>query len=314
MGDKPLTVVYIAGSGRSGSTLLDLLLGSLPGACSLGEFARIWYKLSLPDQYCGCGRLFPECPFWSAVARDAIGGFETVDAARLHRFERRMALGKNLLGLRFPRFLAGPVREEIRRDAELRGALYRGAAGRSGARVLVDSSKHLYNLLIMRQVPGVDLKVVYLVRDSRGFANSWTRLKKEFVNGKAVHTVPVRTVRYSARHWAWQRVRDRILLAGTGGFLRVRYEDLCRDPAATIQRIMTFAGYPEMASPFDPTNIVPANHHTVHGNPMRTGTEPIAVRLDDGWLREMSKADQRAVTWRTLPWLLWYRYAGPFKK
>jgi hypothetical protein len=314
MADKPLTVIYIAGSGRSGTTLLDLLLGSLPGAFSLGEFVRMWYKLSLPDQFCGCGQPFPECPFWTAVARDTVGGFESLDAARLQRFERRMALGKYLIGLRFPRFLPARIRAEVRQDAELRGALYHGAAERSGARVLVDSSKHLHNLLIMRQVPGIKLKVVYLIRDSRAFANSWTRTKTEVVDGRVVHTVPVRSARYSARNWARQRVRDRILLAGTGGFLRVRYEDVCRDPAGTVQRIMKFAGHPEMARAFDPTNIVPAGNHTVSGNPMRHGTEPITVRLDDGWLREMSKADQRAVTWRTLPWLLWYRYAGPFKK
>jgi hypothetical protein len=312
--DKPLTVVYIAGSGRSGSTLLDLLLGSLPGACSLGEFARVWSRASEPDQYCGCGRLFAECPFWTDVAQDAFGGFEAVDPARLHRFERRMSVGKYLPGLRFPRFLPSSVRDQFRRDAELRGALYRGAAARSGARVLVDSSKHLHYLLATRQVPGVDLKVVYLVRDPRGVVNSWTRPKPEVVDGKVVHTMSTRSLRYSAQNWARQRVRDRILLAGTGGLLRIRYEDLCRDPAATVQRIMKFAGHPEMAGAFDPTNIVPANHHTAGGNPMRTGTEPITIRLDDGWLCEMSKADQRAVTWRTLPWLLWYRYAGPFKK
>ncbi|HEY4605248.1 MAG TPA: hypothetical protein VIH08_13030, partial [Blastococcus sp.] len=34
---RPLRVLYLAGIGRSGSTLLERILGEVPGICSLGE-------------------------------------------------------------------------------------------------------------------------------------------------------------------------------------------------------------------------------------------------------------------------------------
>jgi hypothetical protein len=37
------TVAYIVGSGRSGSTLLDLMLGRLDGWFSMGEFRHFWH-------------------------------------------------------------------------------------------------------------------------------------------------------------------------------------------------------------------------------------------------------------------------------
>ena len=67
---EPTTVVYIAGYGRSGSTLLDLLLGRLDGWFSMGEFRLFWHALR--DHWnCGCGREVAECPIWSAVLAQA---------------------------------------------------------------------------------------------------------------------------------------------------------------------------------------------------------------------------------------------------
>src|SRR6266542_1121845 len=40
--ERPPTVLFIGGYSRSGSTLLDLLLGQLPGFFSSGELAYIW--------------------------------------------------------------------------------------------------------------------------------------------------------------------------------------------------------------------------------------------------------------------------------
>ena len=36
-GTAPLRVLYLGGMGRSGSTLLERMLGEVPGACSLGD-------------------------------------------------------------------------------------------------------------------------------------------------------------------------------------------------------------------------------------------------------------------------------------
>ena len=66
---RAVPVLFIAGFGRSGSTLLDRLLGSTPGVHSGGELAAIWTHGLVDDRLCSCGAPFSGCPFWRAVGR-----------------------------------------------------------------------------------------------------------------------------------------------------------------------------------------------------------------------------------------------------
>lgn len=64
-------VIFIAGTGRSGSTLLDLMLGNGPGCFSAGEmYALFWPRRPhhLLSSGCICGD--PECNFWSSLRED----------------------------------------------------------------------------------------------------------------------------------------------------------------------------------------------------------------------------------------------------
>ena len=60
-----------------------------------------------------------------------------------------------------------------------------------GADVVIDSSKHVSTALVLRHVPGIDLRIVHLVRDSRGVAYSWTKevARPEVANGKLMPRV-----------------------------------------------------------------------------------------------------------------------------
>ena len=48
-------VLYIGGLGRSGTTLLERILGELPGACALGEVVHLWDRDVRADERCACG-------------------------------------------------------------------------------------------------------------------------------------------------------------------------------------------------------------------------------------------------------------------
>ena len=62
-------VLYIGGFGRSGSTLVERILGQLPGFCSAGEIVFLWQRGLIDGQLCGCGVPVPECEFWSRVGK-----------------------------------------------------------------------------------------------------------------------------------------------------------------------------------------------------------------------------------------------------
>src|SRR5690606_8994182 len=43
-------LVFVGGIGRSGSTLIERLLGELPGVCSMGEVVHMWRRALVDDE------------------------------------------------------------------------------------------------------------------------------------------------------------------------------------------------------------------------------------------------------------------------
>src|SRR5688500_6785417 len=68
-------VLLLGGAGRSGATVLERVLGELPGACSAGELVHLWQRGVLDDETCGCGESFGRCPFWVEVGARAFNGW-----------------------------------------------------------------------------------------------------------------------------------------------------------------------------------------------------------------------------------------------
>ena len=63
-------VLYIAGIGRSGSTLLCRTLGSVEGYLGTGELMRILGRGVTSGDQCSCGEAVGTCDLWGAVLRD----------------------------------------------------------------------------------------------------------------------------------------------------------------------------------------------------------------------------------------------------
>ena len=60
--------VYIMGRGHSGSTILDIILGSSAAVESLGELVSGLGRCAAGEQ-CSCGSPMRECVFWCEVRR-----------------------------------------------------------------------------------------------------------------------------------------------------------------------------------------------------------------------------------------------------
>ena len=80
---KAVRVVYLGGLGRSGSTLLERVLGQLPGVCPAGEVVHMWQRGVAENERCGCGKAFGACDFSIKVGKAAFGGWENVSTDRI---------------------------------------------------------------------------------------------------------------------------------------------------------------------------------------------------------------------------------------
>jgi hypothetical protein len=313
--DNTLRVLAIAGWGRCGSTLLDLMLGQVPGFVSAGEVRELWLRGCRENRPCGCGAPFLDCSFWSAVGRQAFGGWDQVDLERLLRIRYTLDRPWRIPELALMRRQGRAA--GLLTDADADQAAYADALGRllrairdvAGAQVVVDSSKLPSHNLILQQVPGLDLRVAHLVRDSRGVAASNLRVvTKRVTSGPPTplprHGALASSLRYDLYNGLTGRLfRDRV------PYLLMRHEDLVASPADRLRVVVRLAGQAEPAElPFlADAGVTMGENHLVDGHPVRfdRGTQPL--RADD-WRHRLSSSQRLTVTVLTHRLLNTYGY------
>lgn len=305
------TVLFVGGLGRSGSTLLELLLAQSPEVCALGEVVHLWHRALGRGERCGCGMSFVGCPFWQEVGTRAFGGWDHVDPTEVHDLQARVDRTRHiprLAGSRPPAALAGP----LRRYTAYYQRIYQAAAELSGARVVIDSSKHASLAFALRHADDLDLRILHLVRDSRGVAHSWAKqVRRPEVTDEEAYMPRFSPARASALWNAQNAAFD--LLARWAPVTRLRYEDFTADPVGWLTHLRTLVGLPasgQVRRLFDdpPPTVVPA--HTVAGNPLRFEAGPVRVRRDDAWRIALPRRRRALVGTLTLPLRLRYGYCG----
>ncbi|MFI7636662.1 sulfotransferase [Nonomuraea sp. NPDC049400] len=292
MTDRATTtrVIYLGGLGRSGTTLLERLLGELPGVVALGEVVHLWERGVLAEELCGCGTPFPACPFWRQVGERAFGGWTHALVRRVLTLRRRVDRTR-----RIPR-IAHP---ELAEYVQAYRLLYEAA----GAPVVIDSSKHA-SLACCLVAGGVDVRIVHVVRDPRAVAHSWARTVQRPEDGRPMtRWGPART----AIHWTAQNTALELLPGRGARVTRVRYEDLLAAPGPTIAALALSLGLTEPDRPFlDDRTAWLGPSHTASGNPMRFLVGRVELRRDDSWVRGLPDGDRRVVD--ALTWPLRARY------
>ena len=298
MTEAPVRVLFIVGHGRSGSTLLGNILGEAEGVLHAGEVRFLWSRGILRGRLCGCGEPVGTCPFWSPVVEEALAG----GGPSPERINEAIREATRLRAL--PRLLregAAPP-DDIRR---VLGRLYRAAATRSGARLVVDSSKMPAYAALVARVAGVDASFLHLVRDPRAAAYSWLRPRDR--EGGTADPMPRYPAWRSARAWVVANLAAaRVARLGPG--LRLRYEDFASSPRTTVEEVLRFVGEPPGVPFTDDRTVIVGEQHTVSGNPLRFRKGAAEVRMDDRWERGLGSFDRRVVTGITFPLLHLYGY------
>ncbi len=254
-------MIYVLGTGRCGSTVLDLLLGSAPGVVSVGE---LWYLPSVlrvsigelpglpallalepvpkdsPKLLCSCGEPVVNCPVWTEVRRRSLAG----DRLRELDLDNRYYEGffsMPIAGTGWV-FRTGRFERHLDSMAEVAHAI----AQTTGKSTIVDSSKFpwrawLFPLLLGRKV---EVKFVHLVRNGETFLQSIQNHfdPNEPVSRPAPWPGWALTLFYGAQ---WVHTN---LLSSCFGFLfpdrylLVRFEDLSAEPAKTLDALARFLG------------------------------------------------------------------------
>lgn len=292
------TLVYIASTGYSGSTLLESILGSNSRCLNLGEIYKLPYW-----PICSCGEKVDECWFWRELGcklRERpdganrglrewhVQGRRAKSGLHKHLHNAFIALGgpESL-----PAFRA--ISPEIRAfsDSCARALeLFETAAEMTGASVIVDSSKDPLLLKHLYALEPARLRVIHLVRDPRAvslsFVNNFDRDGTAYV-AEARNARP--TLTEAAQYWRDRNRNIRLACCRIPASQRLylRYEDLCLEREASAAALSKFLGVPITI----PEIIHLRQQHTIAGNPMRQSETSIRVRLKEDWRTRLSTAD-----------------------
>jgi Sulfotransferase family len=304
---SPPPVIYVAGSGRSGSTLLERTLGEPAGFVNVGELIDLFRRVAPNGERCGCGLPFAACEFWARVGQQALSGWAPAEVDAVRHLQGRVGRQRHL-----PRLLApGLGGAEFRADVQAYGEFYRGLyaaiAQAAGAGYIVDASKWPSQALALHRA-GLDVRVIHLVRDIRGVAYSLGKAqvaRPHAVAGADVmwHVGPASA---SARWLACQSETDLLRRCGMR-VTRMRYEDFVREPRACVATALTRLGVPAADQRLDHIQgqrVILGPSHGLSGNPSRFQAGDVVLSPDEAWRAQMSRRDRALVTAIALPQLL----------
>ncbi len=302
-----LPVVYVGSWGRSGSTLLELILGQVPGLVSVGELRYLWERGLAERQLCGCGVPVPECPFWCAVLEEASKGGDPVDGRAV------LAVWRRVDGLARLPWLVGPLRPGVLQadlDAfrQVLGRIYQAVRTVSGGSAVVDSSKYAAYGLIMAGVPGLDFRVLHLVRDSRAVAFSWMRRKRMPEVATEERYMPLKRPWRSAVFWNLENIGLQLLRGAARRYQVLRYDDLASAPHAALGAALERIGMAADLSFLRGSRLNLGTNHTVAGNPLRFRRGELPIRPDTEWRGSLGRGPRWVVTALTWPLLLRYGF------
>lgn len=289
--------IYIAARGHSGSTVLELLLNRYPKIAAVGEVDQLPLQITRDGVdtkwvgRCSCEALPVDCEVWREVF-DHVSSNLSVDLSEnpfafpvsdigfaqefgrdrpveylkfvTHRTVRTVS---HRLGVRLPRIF--PYRTWVRN----RELIYRIIASKRGVSAIVDASKDALQMSDLAQYSDSPVKVLFLTRDVRGHAWSAIRRNKISAADEAKNWVSVNGQIYS-----------RLKAMPQSSWMHVKYEDLCSDTDATLDRILSFLGIDCL--PLSPSE-EQARRHTIAGNKIRFSALD-AIRHDLSWQENLS--------------------------
>ena len=298
--DSKINLVYIASIGRSGSTLLESMLGAHSRIQTMGEL-HIW-----PHEIegggirpCSCGEYVDDCVFWSEMRRrvdpmtqegpgvsffrEKHDGGRTLRYSRLDAYEPEKkisakeqneieAYGRNNLEI-FSNFLS-LMKEQLGEEPGW----------------IVDASKDPYRLLWLVRSGLFNIKVIHMVKNPNAFIYSVTKSlileKKGFNLHKRLYYTARQSVAWIIQNMLFSRIATNWL--DEKDYLLINYETFASQPKETFQAVCDKIGcaFEEQAV----ENFRQGSVHTIAGNPMRYETRGIV--LDEKWKTRLPQSSK----------------------
>lgn len=294
-------IIYIAGYGRSGSTILGRILGSNKAIFATGELANLIFEIGQKDK-CSCGKQLQKCNFWSRV-------IQAIKKNSEFKKERYKKIGKENLFNFFNLFLN--KKEYFQYHKSLIYSIFQFLDDE--VRFLVDSSKTARDRLFRPFLIGeiFNLKLIHLIRNPQAclFSNLKGSNKKIEKRVKDPHLsfAFLKTI----LHWPIANLSATIFkIIFPKKYLMIKYEDLVLNPLLALKKIENFLKIDLSIQKriIEKGQNIPLSHQ-ISGNRLRSKKE-IVLRANMEWEQKLSMAYRILICFFLWPFMLFYGYLG----
>jgi len=246
----------------------------------MGELKGIEYIANGREMNCACGAAVERCEVWSHVLSAVDDGMH-------------VSIRQKMLDVLTGRARYFAKTGEIDNATYIRQqeAVYTALQARTGAKVLIDSSKMPERPMLLEGSKVVAPIMLHIIRDPR--AVTWSYVRKY---GK-----------WSSHLFPWLKSNQKIEILKRrfqGKVVTIRYEDLVADPEKVLREVMTVIGLD-----FAPTMLAyrDAAQHQLAGNRMRLKKEG-GISRDTSWEKDMPRGLRTIVSAVSAPLARKYGY------
>ncbi len=308
-----LKIVYIVGTGRSGSTLIDAVLGNSRKAVSTGELYDT-ISAQLGNKLCSCGAKFRNCPFWSQVSSHYSDALETTTLYGMHKIHRRLERSA-LAPLRI--MLTTILRlKDIKDYKRFLHYIYAALRTVSGKSVIVDSSKNPLRGYLLSLLDSADVYYIHLVRDGRAALWSWMQTGTippfEIPIRKYAHVTATSESRcyywytpwlYSMSWVAYNLATQVALRLIQKKHVRIQYEQFVANPSHHIDLIGNLIDEDlcDLRNLIDVSSPLQIDH-IISGNQLRLTRQLTLRKANEDWKRNLPDSYKK-VFWMCAGWL-----------
>ncbi len=283
-------VLYIMGTARSGSTVLEILLSANPNVFGAGEVTALVQDGFIENRECSCGQPCLSCSLWGQVVSAL-----NVDKGLLHQWA---TLQKKIdWHDGWVRQCIGAISQKSREQYKFFNLhLLKCMSAVTEAPVIVDSSKYAGRALALKRIMEVDIRVICLTRSPAGLMASFQKLNKSEQRPKGSFE--------ALMYYLVTMASLRITIGMLGRRVTsIHYEDLLAHPEETLRKIEVWSGVDltnarqrlQAKKAFPVGHLVTGNRirkeGEIHFKPDMLGAKPIgltakiAVVLMNGWRR-----------------------------
>jgi len=228
---KNKSVIYIAGTDHTGSTMLDIILGNSHDTFSAGELVYFPGKGIMNKEYCSCGCTVPECPFWSVIIKK----WNVKRKLTLKEYintQNKLLSKKNI----YSSFIAlkknsGNVKLYIEDTRSLFNVIFE----HTNRSCIIDSSKSPIRILILKKL-GFEVTVVHLMRRFGDFLNSNKKSLKKDLQAGIEHDIFPKKTSYVISIWLVTHILI-FLFSKKLNYKKIKYENYVTDPVYSIVQI-----------------------------------------------------------------------------